>query len=293
MTDFFKGVATAMVTPFDENGVNFSAFGKMIERQITGGTDALVIIGTTGEPSTMTEDERTDVIKFSVEKCKGRIKLIIGAGSNCTAKAIENARVAEELGADGILAVTPYYNKCTQSGIYKYYFAICKAVNIPVIAYNVPSRTGVNISPETAEKLVCLPNMAGIKEASGNMAQASETMRRIRGKADLYCGEDALNLPMTAIGAAGYISVVSNVAPELVKELYNCASGGNYIAANEINDKLLPLAAACFCEVNPIPVKEAYNLLGYEAGTPRAPLTRLEENNAAILKKELQKAGLL
>ena len=207
MTGFFRGIATAMITPFNKEGVNFDEFGKMIEYQIEGGTDAIVVLGTTGEPATMTEDEKEQTIRYAVKKAGGRIKVIIGTGSNDTKKAVAASVRAEKLGADGILAVTPYYNKCTQKGLYDYYKAICEAVNIPVIAYNVPSRTAVNILPETAEKLASLPNMTGIKEASGNMAQVVETMRRIRGKMDLYSGEDFLNLPMLAIGGAGLISV--------------------------------------------------------------------------------------
>ena len=169
MTGFFRGIATAMITPFNKEGVNFDEFGKMIEYQIEGGTDAIVVLGTTGEPATMTEDEKEQTIRYAVKKAGGRIKVIIGTGSNDTKKAVAASVRAEKLGADGILAVTPYYNKCTQKGLYDYYKAICEAVNIPVIAYNVPSRTAVNILPETAEKLASLPNMTGIKEASGNM----------------------------------------------------------------------------------------------------------------------------
>ncbi|MDE6598103.1 MAG: 4-hydroxy-tetrahydrodipicolinate synthase [Clostridia bacterium] len=292
MTGFFSGIATAMVTPFDKKGVNFDELGKMIEFQIDGGTDALVILGTTGEPATMTEDEKQEVIKYSVKKAAGRIKIIIGTGSNDTAKAVAASIRAEKLGADGILAVTPYYNKCTQKGLYEYYKAICDAVKIPVIAYNVPSRTAVNILPETAEKLSYIPNMAGIKEASGNMAQVCETMRRIRGKMDLYSGEDFLNLPMLAIGGAGLISVTSNIAPKFLKKMYTLVTQNKLKEANEIQDLLLPLEDACFLEVNPIPVKAAYNMIGFNAGVPRSPLTELEDNNKAKLLKAIRDAGL-
>ncbi len=292
MTGFCNGILTAMITPFDEYGVNFTEFGKMIEYQIDGGTDALVVLGTTGEPATMTEDEKTETIKYAVKKAAGRIKIIVGAGSNDTAKAVAASKRAEELGADGVLAVTPYYNKCTQKGLYEYYKAICSAVKIPVIAYNVPSRTAVNILPETAEKLAYIPNMAGIKEASGNMAQVCETMRRIRGKMDLFSGEDFLNLPMLAIGGAGLISVTSNIAPALVKKMYNLVKQNKLDEANAVQDFLLPLEDACFLEVNPIPIKAAYNMLGFKAGTPRAPLTELEDCNKKILLEEMKKAGL-
>ena len=283
MTGFFSGIATAMITPFNESGVNFEELGKMIDYQAEGGTDAVVILGTTGEPATMTDEEKTEVIKYSVARAKGKMKVIIGTGSNDTAKAVAASVRAEKLGADGILAVTPYYNKCTQKGIYLYYKAICDAVKIPVIAYNVPSRTAVNILPETAEKLAELPNMTGIKEASGNMAQVVETMRRIRGKMDLYSGEDFLNLPMLAIGGAGLISVTSNVAPGLMKKLYTLVTENKLAEANALQDLLLPLEDACFLEVNPIPVKAAYNMIGFDAGVPRAPLTELDEKFKGIL----------
>lgn len=292
MTGFFSGVITATVTPFDGDGVNLEEFGKMMEYQIDGGADGLVVLGTTGEPSTMTEDEKVKLLNYAVKKAKGRIKIIIGTGSNNQAAAVKNSILAEKAGADGVLAVTPYYNKCTQNGLINYYKAICDSVKIPVIAYNVPSRTGVNILPETAEKLAAIPNLAGIKEASGNMSQVVETMRAVRGKCDIYSGEDALNLPILAIGGAGVISVVSNIAPKKVKEIFSLVKAGNLEKANEINDQILPLVKACFCEVNPIPVKAAYNMLGFKAGAPRSPLTELEEKHREELKKIITKTGL-
>ena len=281
-----------MITPFNKHWVNLDEFGKMIEYQIDGGTDALVVLGTTGEPATMTEDEKEQTIRYAVKKAGGRVKIIIGTGSNDTAKAVASSIRAEKLGADGILAVTPYYNKCTQKGLYEYYKAICEAVNIPVIAYNVPSRTAVNILPETAEKLSLIPNMAGIKEASGNMAQVCETMRRIRGKMDLYSGEDFLNLPMLAIGGAGLISVASNIAPALLKKMYTLVTENKLKEANEIQDFLLPFEDACFLEVNPIPVKAAYNMIGFDAGIPRSPLTELEDCNKVKLAEAIKNAGI-
>lgn len=292
MTGCFSGILTAMITPFNKNGVNLDELGKMIEYQIDGGADALVILGTTGEPATMTEDEKEEVIKYSVKRAAGRVKIIVGTGSNDTAKAVAASVRAERLGADGVLAVTPYYNKCTQKGLYAYYEAICGAVSIPVIAYNVPSRTAVNLLPETAEKIALLPNMAGIKEASGNMAQVCETMRRIRGKMDLFSGEDFLNLPMLAIGGAGLISVTSNIAPALVKKMYTLVKENRLEEANALQDFLLPLEDACFLEVNPIPVKAAYNMIGFDAGVPRSPLTELEEANKARLLKAIKDAGI-
>ncbi len=293
MKNFFKGTATAMITPFAaDGGVNFDSFGRMIEYQIAGGTDALVVLGTTGEPATMTEEEKTAVMKFAAERAKGRVKLIFGTGSNCTAKAVEATRRAEELGADGILAVTPYYNKCTQKGIVEYYKAVCAATKLPVIAYNVPGRTGVNIKPAAAEELSYIPNMAGIKEACGNMEQICETMRRIRPRMDLYSGDDNLNLPILAIGGAGLISVVSNIAPKQVKEMAEAMAERDLDRANAIQDRLLPLIDACFTEVNPIPVKAGCSMIGLDAGVPRAPLTELEDEHKAIMKKCIEEAGL-
>ena len=292
MTGFLNGTATAMITPFNEKGVNFESFGEMIENQIENGTDMLVILGTTGEPSTMTEEEKESVMKYAVENANKRIKIVFGCGSNHTAHAVENAKKAERMGADGLLAVTPYYNKCTQNGLYEYYKSICEAVNIPVIAYNVPSRTGVNILPATMEKIATIKNIAGIKDASGNMAQTMETMRRIRGKCDLYSGEDALNFPILAIGGTGVISVLSNLVPHAVKRLYDLTVRGKLEEAARLSDKLLPLADACFVEVNPIPVKAAMNYLGYQAGQPRAPLTPIEEANAQKLICAMKNYGL-
>ena len=287
MTGFLTGSATAMITPFTESGINFDSFGKMIEYQIEGGTDALVILGTTGEPATMTDAEKQSVMRFAVEKAKGRIKLIFGTGGNNTQKAVEMTRLAEEIGADGILAVTPYYNKCTQNGLIEYYKAICGATRLPVICYNVPGRTGVNILPATMERIADIPNMAGIKEASGNMQQVMETARRIRYKCDLYSGEDALNLPILCAGGSAVISVVSNLVPDQVKLLVRCVQNGDLSAANNVNDTLLPLINACFVEVNPIPVKAAMNLLGFDAGIPRAPLTPIEPEHLRLLKDAL------
>lgn len=293
MKGFFKGTATAMITPFyKDGGVNFEAFGKMIEYQIAGGTDALVILGTTGEPSTMLDEEKVAVMQYSVKKIDGRAKIIFGTGSNNTANAVAASKRAEELGADGLLCVTPYYNKCTQKGIIEYYKAICGAVKIPVIAYNVPARTGVNILPATAEELSKIPNIAGIKEACGNMEQICETMRRVRPYCDVYSGDDNLNLPILAIGGAGLISVVSNIAPKEVKQVAEYVFACDLEKANAVQDKLLPLIDACFTEVNPIPVKAGCDMLGLNAGVPRAPLTELEDAHKKILKDCIHNLGI-
>ena len=291
MTGFLKGVATAMITPFTETGVDLESFRAMIEYQIAGGTDALVVRGTTGEPATMSESEREKTIECAVEAAAGRLKIIVGAGSNDPQKAVKMATRAEALGADGVLAVTPYYNKCTQSGLIAYYRTVAGAVRIPVIAYNVPSRTGVNLLPETAEALAEIENLAGIKEASGNMVQVLDVLRRVRGRLDVFSGEDALNLPILCAGGAGVISVVSNLVPKTVKEMTMSAMERRMMMANKLSDKLFPLAQACFCEVNPIPVKEGMNLLGFKAGTPRPPLTPLEPQHRELLKEALLACG--
>ncbi len=292
MKGFLRGSATAMITPFTKDGVDFESFRQMAEYQINAGTDAFVVLGTTGEPATMSETERADLVKCAVETAKGRAKIVVGAGSNSTQRAVQNAREAEKLGADAILCVTPYYNKCTQAGLIAYYGAICGSVDIPVIAYNVPSRTGVTILPETAEALSEMKNFAGIKDAGGNMALTLETLRRVRGKCDVYSGDDLLDLPILCAGGAAVISVVSNLAPQAVKELTSAVFSEQLDRAVRISDALLPLAKACFCEVNPIPVKEGMNLLGFRAGVPRAPLTPLEEEHRAILSEAMKAFGL-
>lgn len=292
MKGFFYGSATALITPFGENGVDYDVYGQLIEHQIENGTDALVLLGTTGEPSTMTFEEEHLLMDYAVKKIAGRVKVIFGCGSNNTADAIMTAKAAQKFGADGLLAVTPYYNKCTQNGLVAYYKAICEAVSIPVIAYNVPGRTGVEIQPATMAKITEIPNIAGIKDAGGNMSKTMETFRLVREKCDVYSGEDALNFPILAVGGAGVISVLSNIVPDQVKKLCTLVEEGKLAEAAALNDKLLPLANACFCEVNPIPVKEAMNLLGYNAGKPRAPLTKIEPVNREKLANAMRDFGL-
>ena len=292
MKGFFQGSATALITPFDETGVNYEVLGQLIENQIENGTDAIIFLGTTGEPSTMSFAEEHVLMEYAVKKVNKRAKVIFGCGSNCTADAIMTAQKAESYGADGLLAVTPYYNKCTQNGLVEYYKAICESVSIPVIAYNVPGRTGVEIQPATMAKIADIPNIAGIKDAGGNMSKTMETLRLVREKCDVYSGEDALNFPILAVGGVGVISVVSNIAPKEVKQLCTLVAEGKYQEAQVLNDKLLPLANACFIEVNPIPVKEAVNLLGYNAGVPRAPLTVMESANREKLIVAMQNFGM-
>ena len=292
MKGFFKGSATALITPFTDTAVNYEVLDQLIEHQIAGGTDAIIFIGTTGEPSTMTFAEEHILMEHAVKKVNGRTKVVFGCGSNNTADAVMTAKKAESYGADGVLAVTPYYNKCTQNGLVEYYKAICEAVSIPVIAYNVPGRTGVEIQPATMAKIAQIPNIAGIKDAGGNMSKTMETFRLVREKCDVYSGEDALNLPILLCGGAGVISVLSNVIPADVKKLCTLAQEGKIAEAVALNDKLLPVANACFVEVNPIPVKEAMNLLGFNAGSPRAPLTKIEDANREKLAAAMQNYGL-
>ncbi len=292
MKGFFKGSGTAIITPFDENGVNYEVFEQLIENQIANGTDAIVFLGTTGEPSTMSFAEEHVLMEYAVKKVAHRAKVIVGCGSNNTADAIMTAQRAEYYGADGLLAVTPYYNKCTQKGLVEYYRAICESVKIPVIAYNVPGRTGVEIQPATMAEIAKIPNIAGIKDAGGNMAKTMETLRLCRDKCDLYSGEDALNFPILAVGGVGVISVLSNILPKEVKALCTLVEEGKLAEAAALNDKLLPVANACFIEVNPIPVKAAVGLLGYDVGVPRAPLTVIEPENKKKLAKAMQDYGL-
>ena len=294
MLNFFNGTATAMITPFGKDGgVNYAAFGRMIDFQIENGTDVLVVLGTTGEPPTMTEEEKEEVMRFSVRRAAKRAKVVFGTGSNSTAHAVEASRKAERLGADGLLAVTPYYNKCTQNGLYEYYKTIADAVSIPVICYNVPPRTGVNIRPETAARIADIENIAGIKEACGNMEQIVTTARMIRGKCDLYSGDDHLNLPILAIGGAGLISVSSNIFPRETKQLYEAVKRGDLGEANRLQDKMLPVIDLLFCEVNPIPAKAAADMIGLEGGTPRAPLTEMEPAHKEQLRAALKTYGLI
>lgn len=292
MKGFFYGSATALITPFGENGVDYEVYGQLIEHQIENGTDALVLLGTTGEPSTMTFEEEHLLMDYAVKKVAGRVKVIFGCGSNNTADAVMTAKAAQKFGADGLLAVTPYYNKCTQNGLIAYYKAICESVDLPVIAYNVPGRTGVEIQPATMAKIADIPNIAGIKDAGGNMSKTMETFRLVREKCDVYSGEDALNLPILACGGAGVISVLSNLIPADVKKLCTLVRSGRYEEAAILNDRLLPLANACFVEVNPIPVKEAMNLLGFRASKPRPPLTEIEPANREKLVAAMRNYGL-
>ncbi len=279
----FKGTATALITPFTESGVDFDALDKLLDAQVAGGVSAVVVLGTTGEPATMTAAEKKAVIEFSVKKLKGVIPVIVGTGSNSTAAAIENSVQAEKLGADAILVVTPYYNKATQAGLIAHYTAIADAVNIPIICYNVPGRTGVNLLPATFAKIAEHRNIAAIKEASGNMEQIEEAIRLSEGKAVVYSGDDGITVPLMAMGGMGVISVASNVAPKFTSDMTSAMLDGDLAKAAAMQLRMLPFVRALFCEVNPIPVKKAAQLKGLCSGIVRLPLTEMTEENAAKL----------
>lgn len=290
----FQGAGVAIVTPMKKNEeVNYDKLEELIEFQIREGTDCIIIVGTTGEGSTLTVEEHSAVIKAAVEFTKHRIPVVAGTGSNCTREAVYLSQEAERAGADGLLAVTPYYNKATQGGLLDYYKKIAESVKLPVIMYNVPGRTGCNILPETAAKLYHeVENIVGIKEATGNVAQAAKMMYLTDGKLELYSGEDSIVVPLMAIGAIGVISVWSNVAPGDVHEMCMAFFQGDTKKAMEMQLKAQPLVEALFCEVNPIPVKRALNLMGMEVGSLRSPLTEMTEANEVKLKEAMREYGL-
>ncbi|MGI6701398.1 MAG: 4-hydroxy-tetrahydrodipicolinate synthase [Christensenellales bacterium] len=284
----FRGVGTALITPFTEEGIDFQALDKLITYQLEGGVDALIVLGTTGEPATMGEDERRAVIEFAIEKVNKKIPVIIGTGCNCTATAIKNSVNAEKLGADGLLVVTPYYNKATQGGLVAHYNAIADAVSIPIIVYNVPGRTGVNMLPKTFSEIAEHKNIAAMKEASGNIEQITEMCALTKGKAEVLSGDDAIILPVMAVGGKGVISVASNVLPAYVKSLTDAFFDGDLSKAAELQYRMNPLVKALFSEVNPIPVKKAAEILGLSSARMRLPLTEMTEDNAKTLEKLLK-----
>ncbi len=288
----FKGIATALVTPMDESGVRYEQFGKLIDDQIAAGIDGLVVCGTTGEASTLTDDEHRRVITYAVERAAGRVPIIAGTGSNETAYALELTRSACASGADAVLVVTPYYNKATQKGLIQMYNTIADASSKPVILYNVPSRTGVNIEPATYEVLAEHENIVAIKEANGNLSKIVETMARVRGKLDLYSGNDDQIVPIMAMGGIGCISVLSNVIPAQTREICTRFFAGDIAGSAELQCKYYALIEALFCEVNPIPVKAAMSALGYCENFFRLPLTTMEESNQARLLRVMRDMGL-
>ena len=291
----FTGSGVAIVTPMKDNlEVNYDKLEELIDFHVKGGTDCIVIAGTTGEGATLSMEEHRNVIRAAVEFTRHRIPVVAGTGSNCTKPALQLTEEAEEDGADGALIVTPYYNKATQTGLIKHYSQIASETKLPIILYNVPGRTGCNIQPETVATLVREnENIVGLKEATGNMAQASKTMYLCDGKLDLYSGEDGLVVPLMAIGGIGVISVIANIAPQQTHDMCASYMAGDREKALELQMKSLPLVDALFSEVNPIPVKRALNLLGMEVGSLRAPLCEMSDANAAVLKQAMVEYGLL
>ena len=290
----FKGAGVAIVTPMTADGeVNYEVLGEMLEAQIAGGTDAIIICGTTGESATLSEEEHSAVIRYAIKKVNKRIPVIAGTGSNCTATAIKLSKEAEKDGADGLLLVTPYYNKATQKGLIAHYTAIAKAVSLPIILYNVPSLTGCNLQPETIAALVKnVKNIVGVKEASGNISQIAKVKLLCGDDIDLYSGNDDQVVPILSLGGIGVISVLSNVAPKETHNMVMDYLNGDVDKARQMQLKAIPLIDALFSEVNPIPVKKALNLMGWEAGPLRAPLTEMEASHAEVLKKTMKDFGI-
>lgn len=289
----FKGSGVAIVTPFTNEGIDFDKLGELIEWHISSGTDAIIICGTTGEASTMTDDEKKAAYRFTVEKVAKRIPVIAGTGSNNTKHSIELSKYAESVGCDGLLCVTPYYNKTTQKGLIEHYTAIADSVNIPIIIYNVPGRTGLNVLPDTLKKLSFHKNIAGVKEASGNISQVVEIGTFCNENFAMYSGNDDQVVPLLSVGGIGVISVVANIAPKEMHDMVMSYLDGDVKHAMELQLKIKPLNDALFCEVNPIPVKTAMNLLGHEVGELRLPLTSMSDKNLDFLKNALLSYGLL
>lgn len=289
----FKGCATAISTPFDENGVNLEEFEKLVENQIQNKVDAIIVCGTTGEASTMTTEEKVLTIECAVKTSHGRIPIIAGTGGNNTKQVIEYSQKIEKLGVDGLLIVTPYYNKCTQIGLIEHYKEIAKNVSLPIILYSVPSRTGVNIEPKTCLELSKINNIVAIKEASGNLSQIAEIAHLCGENLHIYSGNDDQVLPILSLGGIGVISVLSNVMPEYTHNMVQNFLDGNVNTSTQMQLDAIPLVKALFSEVNPIPVKAALNILGYNYGIPRLPLTKMSEEKEKVLKNELQKFNLL
>ena len=291
----FKGAGVALITPFHEDGsVNYEKLTEILEEQIAEGTDAIVAVGTTGEAATLTEDEHIEVVAHTVKVVNHRIPVIAGTGSNCTATAIDLSKRAEQAGADGLLLVTPYYNKATQKGLYTHYKAIADAVSIPCILYNVPGRTGMKIEPKTmAELYYNVKNIVGVKEATGDVGSTAELMRLVDEDFLLYSGEDGIIVPLLSIGGSGVISVLSNVAPKETAEICKKWFAGDVKGAWEEQKRALPLIHSLFMEVNPIPVKAGMNLQGKAVGGMRLPLTEMEEAHQEVLKEEMHRYGIL
>ena len=291
-TTIFKGMATAMVTPMTPEGVDYEALGRFIDFQLASGINALVAVGTTGESATLSPDERKEVIRFTIDRVAGRVPVIAGTGTNNTQHAIEYSVDAAKAGADALLVVTPYYNKATQNGLIAHFTAIADRVDKPIILYNVPSRTGCNLLPATVEKLAEHPNIAAIKEASGNMSQVVELFARCGDKLDVYSGEDGLTVPILSMGGKGTISVLSNVVPKEAVAMTNAFFAGDVAEAARLQCRYLNLINLLFCEVNPIPAKAAVSAMGFGKEYIRLPLTPMEEGNRAKLLAEMRRLGV-
>lgn len=291
----FKGAGVALVTPMKEDlSVDYEKLEELVNFHVENGTDAIIICGTTGEAATLSHEEHLDVIKACVEYTKKRIPVVAGTGSNCTETAIYLSKKAEEYGADGLLVVSPYYNKATQEGLVKHFTAVANSVKLPILLYNVPSRTGCNILPETVVKLVKnVDNIVGVKEASGNISQVAKLMELAEGQVDLYSGNDDQIVPVMSLGGIGVISVLSNIAPKETHDIAAKYLEGDTKGSLELQLKYLSVIDALFKEVNPIPVKKALNLMGMNVGSLRMPLTNMSEANTAIMEAEMKKVGLL
>ena len=291
----FRGSGVAIVTPMHDNGeVNYESFGKLIEFQIENGTDAIIVCGTTGESSTLTHEEHLDVIRYCIKAVNGRVPVVAGTGSNCTQTAVYLSREAEEAGADGLLLVSPYYNKATQNGLYAHFKAVADSVNLPVLLYNVHSRSGCNIQPETILRLCSeVENIVGVKEASGNISQIAHLAAIGGGKIDIYSGNDDQIVPIMSLGGIGVISVLANVAPAQTHAICQSYLDGDCKESCRLQLEAMELCRALFCEVNPIPVKKALNLMGMGAGALRMPLTEMEPGNVQRLEKAMKNYGIL
>ena len=289
----FQGCGTAIVTPFTEDGVNFDEFKRLIEFQIENEVDAIIVCGTTGEASTMTTEEKKETIKFAIDVVANRAKVIVGTGSNCTKTAIEMSKFAEEAGADGILVVTPYYNKTTQQGLIAHYTEIAKAVKLPIIMYSVPGRTGVNILPETCKELSKIENIVAIKEASGNISQVAKIASLCGDDLAIYSGNDDQIIPVLSLGGKGVISVLSNVMPKYTHDMTQKYFEGNVEEATKMQLDVIDLTDALFVEVNPIPVKHALNLMGFDFGKPRLPLIEMSEKNKKLMEEVMKRNQLI
>ena len=291
----FKGAGVAIVTPFHKDGsINFEKFANLIEFQVNNGTDAIIVCGTTGEASTMSHEEHLSAIEFCIKQVAGRIPVVAGTGSNCTETAIYLSKEAEKMGADGLLVVSPYYNKATQNGLYTHFKAIADSVKIPVILYNIQGRTGVNITPDTIVRLwKDVDNIVGVKEASGNISQIAKILQLANGEIDVYSGNDDQIVPILSLGGKGVISVLSNVAPYETHRMCQLYFDGDVVESAKEQLRAIPLCDALFCEVNPIPVKAALNMMGYEAGPLRLPLTEMEDAHKEVLRKAMVEYGIL